>query len=192
VTGFCRSYGDESESCSPSSSISSAGSSIWSWNTKTYCPEADISAGVMVCRDRPNNLTDDNDLQARRLAFANSANPKCHDKPGYQWLYRHDREWLVNYVAANPYLRDRKIRIEQSRDFTLASELAKARAILLSVHGKPQQVTRAALCRLVVNAHAFLKMPEHFPRSIRLMADLLESTHDHQLVKSGGQSENTL
>ena len=151
---------------------------------KTYCPEADISAGVMVCRDRPNNLTDDNDLQARRLAFANSANPKCHDKPGYQWLYRHDREWLARYVAGNPYHRDRRILIDwQSRDSALALELAKAKTMILSVDGKPQQVTRAALCRRVLNAHAFLKMPDHFPMSTRLMAGLLESTHDHQLRK---------
>ena len=151
---------------------------------KTYRLEADICAGVVVRRDEPNNLMHDDDLHARRIAFAKSANLKCHDKPGYQWLYRHDREWLARYVAANPYHRDRRILIDwQSRDSALALELAKAKAIILSVDGKPQQVTRAALCRRVVIAHDFLKMPDRFPTSISLMADLLESTHDHQLRK---------
>lgn len=138
----------------------------------------------MVRPDEPNNLIPDDDLHARRIAFAKSTNLKCHDKPGYQWLYRHDREWLARYVAGNPYHRDRRILIDwQSRDSALALELAKAKTMILSVDGKPQQVTRAALCRRVLNAHAFLKMPDHFPMSTRLMAGLLESTHDHQLRK---------
>lgn len=151
---------------------------------KTYRLEDVNRAGIVVRPDEPNNLIPDDDLHARRIAFAKSTNLKCHDKPGYQWLYRHDREWLARYVAGNPYHRDRRILIDwQSRDSALALELAKAKTMILSVDGKPQQVTRAALCRRVLNAHAFLKMPDHFPMSTRLMAGLLESTHDHQLRK---------
>jgi TniQ/Tn7-like transposition protein D len=151
---------------------------------KPYRLEADICAGVVGRRDKSQHLMQDDDLHARRIAFAKSANLKCHDKPGYQWLYRNDREWLARYVAANPYHRDQRILVDwQSKDSALALQLAKAKTIILSVDGKPQQVTRAALCRGVINGSALLKMPQNFPMSIGLMADLLESTHDHQLRK---------
>lgn len=49
--------------------------------------------------------------------------------------------------------------------------------------GKPQKVTRGALCSLLANRHDFFRQPYHFPISIALVDDLLESTHDYQVRK---------
>ena len=130
------------------------------------------------------NAAKEVDIEAHRSAFSSSGNLKCHEKPGYMWLYRHDREWLTQYVAAHPFIRLREALIDwEGRDSALAQELLIAKNQLLSAEGKPQKITRAALCRLVDNDHYFLKVPHHFPLSIALMDELLESTHDHQVRK---------
>ncbi|WP_421527063.1 TnsD family Tn7-like transposition protein [Pseudomonas brenneri] len=123
-------------------------------------------------------------IEAHRSAFSSSGNLKCHEKPGYMWLYRHDREWLAQYVAAHPFVRLREASIDwKGRDSALAQELLIAKNKLLSAEGKPKKLTRAALCRLIANDHCFLKVPHHFPLSIALVDESLESIHDHQVRK---------
>lgn len=123
-------------------------------------------------------------IELHRLAFSSSANLRCHDKPGYAWLYRHDRKWLAQYVASHPFVRSRQALIDwDARDLALADELAIANDLIRSVEGKPQKVTRAALSRRVANGHDFLRNPHLFPLSTSLLHDLLESDHDHQIRK---------
>lgn len=151
---------------------------------KLFRPKAAPHSGEPTCGNGSANVANEAEIDARRSAFSSSANLKCHEKPGYLWLYRHDREWLAQYVAAHPFIRSRGDLIDWgARDSALARELLIANDRLRSAGGKPQKVTRAALCRLVAYSHDFLRKPNHVPISIALMEDLLESTHDHQVRK---------
>ncbi|WP_410929735.1 TnsD family Tn7-like transposition protein [Pseudomonas sp. W5-36] len=123
-------------------------------------------------------------VEAHRSAFLRGTEPKCHDKPSYTWLYRHDRDWLSQYVEAHPILRIRGPLVDwRARDSVLARDLAEANDLLRSAEGKPQKITRAALARQVPNDHDFLRRPALFPISINLLNDLVESDHDHQIRK---------
>lgn len=127
---------------------------------------------------------DHGEVLVRRAAFSSSLNMKCHEKPGYQWLHRHDREWLAQYVSAHPFIRLRPELVDwAARDLALARELLISRDQILSTQGKPLQVTRAALVRKIAHSHEFLRKPDKFPTSILLMNDILESEHDHQIRK---------
>ncbi|UQS90733.1 TnsD family transposase [Pseudomonas chlororaphis subsp. piscium] len=135
-------------------------------------------------RENAANVATEGEIDARRSAFSSSANLKCHEKPGYLWLYRHDREWLAQYVAAHPFIRSRRDLTDwDARDSALARELSIANDRLRAAEGKPQKVTPAALCRLIAYSHGFLRKPNHFPKSIAMMKELIESTHNHQIRK---------
>lgn len=109
---------------------------------------------------------------------------KCHEKPGYQWLYRHDREWLADYVSAHPFIRLRPELVDwDARDLALARDLLVARDQILSTQSRPQKITRAALGRKVAHSYDFLRRPGKFPISFLLMKDMLESDHDYQIRK---------
>lgn len=151
---------------------------------KLFRPRTAPHNGNLTCSKVSANVANDREIDARRSAFSSSANLKCHEKPGYLWLYRHDREWLAHYVAAHPFIRTRGDLIDwEARDTALARGLLIANERLRSVEGKPQKVTRAALCRHVAFGHDFLRKPNHFPISIALMEELVESSHDHQVRK---------
>ncbi|PHN47623.1 hypothetical protein AO277_00225 [Pseudomonas amygdali] len=151
---------------------------------KLFRPKADPHNGDLTCGKVSANVANVSEIDARRSAFSSSANLKCHEKPGYLWLYRHDREWLAQYVAAHPFIRSRGNLIDwEARDSALVRELLIANERLRSAEGKPQKVTRAALCRLVASSHDFLRKPNHFPISVTLMEELLESSRDHQVRK---------
>lgn len=123
-------------------------------------------------------------VEAHRSAFLRSAESKCHDKPGYTWLYRHDRDWLARYVEDHPFLRVRGPLVDWgARDSALARELLEANDLLRSAEGKPQKITRAALARQIPNDYDFLRRSSLFPISIKLLNDLVESDHDHQIRK---------
>lgn len=151
---------------------------------KLFRPRAAPHNGDLTGGKVSANLANESEIGAHRSAFSSSDKLKCHEKPGYVWLYRHDREWLAQYVAAHPFIRSRGDLIDwEARDSALGRELLDANERLRSAEGKPQKVTRASLCRLVAYSHDFLRKPNHFPISIALMEELLESTHDHQVRK---------
>lgn len=131
-----------------------------------------------------NKTADDTGLETRRLAFLSSPNTKCHDKPGYQWLYRHDREWLKKYVNAHrlkgPY---RNLVDWEARDSSLARDLLIAKEKILSISGKPNKITRSSLVRQMGKSHDFLRKPSKYPKSISVMNGIIESDHDHQVRK---------
>ncbi|NKQ13758.1 hypothetical protein DQ405_026755, partial [Pseudomonas sp. SST3] len=151
---------------------------------KCFHPKKDIRSGDLSFEKDTSNAADEIDIEARRSAFSSSSYLKCHDKPGYHWLHRHDREWLTQYVASHPFIRLRECLIDwKARDLAVARELLAANDLILSVEGKPQKITRAALDRRVACGHEFLRTPDNFPISIRRMNDLLESNHDYQVRK---------
>ncbi|HDQ4574281.1 TnsD family Tn7-like transposition protein [Pseudomonas aeruginosa] len=151
---------------------------------KSFHPRADARSGEAARGNDTRPLIEDGEIEARREAFSSSKNVKCHDKPGYQWLYRHDKEWLVQYVSAHPFIRVRTGLVDwHARDAALARDLLIARDQILSTQGKPKKVTRAALSRKVARSHDFLRVPDKFPISTLLMKDILESDHDHQVRK---------
>lgn len=124
------------------------------------------------------------EIEAHRARFASSSNMKCHEKDGYHWLYRHDKEWLTQYVADHPFIRPKTCVVDwEARDQALAIELLTARDLILSAQGKPQKITRLALKRRVAHSHDFLRSPDKFPISYQLICDMLESDHDHQIRK---------
>ncbi|PRA73033.1 hypothetical protein CQ065_01010 [Pseudomonas sp. MYb187] len=151
---------------------------------KSFRPQADIrSANTFKGKETGSNV-DAGEIDARRATFSSSSKIKCHDKPGYQWLYCHDREWLAQYVSVHPFIRLRPGLVDwNARDLELARDLLIARDQILSAQGKPQKVTRAALDRAVAHRHDFLRMPDKFPISTLLMSDMLDSDHDHQIRK---------
>jgi hypothetical protein len=151
---------------------------------KSFHPRADARSGEAARGNDTRPLIEDGEIEARREAFSSSKNAKCHDKPGYQWLYRHDKEWLAQYVSAHPFIRVRRGLVDwHARDAALAQDLLIARDQILSTQGKPKKVTRAALSRKVARSHDFLRVPDKFPISTLLMKDILESDHDHQVRK---------
>lgn len=151
---------------------------------RAFCPQADIrNREARKGNDRVITIKD-GERQARRAAFSSSLNMKCHEKPGYQWLYRNDRGWLAQYVSTHPFIRITSELVGwDARDLALARELLIARGQILSTQGKPLKVTRAALGRRIAHSHDFLRRPDKFPVSTRLMNDMLESNHDHQIRK---------
>ena len=151
---------------------------------KLFRPKAEHHSSDLPGGNHAVNAASEGDIEERRSAFSNSANLKCHEKPGYLWLYRHDREWLKQYVSAHPFIRLQTTLIDwEARDADLGRELLVANDRIMFAEGKPQKVTRGALCSLVANRHDFLRQPYHFPISIALVDDLLESTHDYQVRK---------
>ena len=151
---------------------------------KSFLPQADIYGGEATEGSNTGVPAEESEIEARRQAFSSSKNVKCHEKPGYQWLYRHDREWLTQYVSAHPFIRRMTGLVDwAARDEALARNLLIARDQILFTQGKPQKVTRAALNRRVAHSQDFLRMPDKFPISTLLMSDMLESDHDHQVRK---------
>lgn len=146
--------------------------------------QGDLSAkGVSKSHNRKTAVSEA-EIEVQRAAFSSSSDLKCHERPGYYWLHRHDRDWLTRYVASHPILRRRLGLIDwEVRDLTLARELEIASAQILSIQGKPQKITPTALSRRVARGHDFLKTPDKYPMSINLMNDLLESGHDYQVRK---------
>nr|WP_314562203.1 TnsD family Tn7-like transposition protein [uncultured Pseudomonas sp.] len=151
---------------------------------QSFLSQADTRSEEAFKGNKTGITVDNVELHSRRAAFSSSSNMKCHDKPGYLWLYRHDREWLIQYVFAHPFMRLRKGLIDwEARDLILARELLIARDQILSTPGKPQKITRAALARRVTHGNGFLRNPDKFSISTLLINDVLESDYDHQVRK---------
>lgn len=151
---------------------------------RAFDPQADTCNEEAHKGNDPGTTIDHGEVQARRAVFSSSLNMKCHEKPGYQWLYRHDREWLADYVSAHPFIRLRPELVDwDARDLALARDLLVARDQILSTQSRPQKITRAALGRKVAHSYDFLRRPGKFPISFLLMKDMLESDHDYQIRK---------
>ena len=151
---------------------------------RAFVPRTDTCGDKAHTGNDPRPTIDYGEVQARRAVFSSSPNMRCHEKPGYQWLYRHDREWLADYVSAHPFIRLRSELVDwEARDLTLARELLVARDQILSTEGKPQKITRAALGREIARSHEFFRLPDKFPISTLLMTNMLESDHDYQIRK---------
>jgi len=150
---------------------------------KLFRPQKSYQGGGLG-RDTAASVATKGEIDARRSAFTRSGKLKCHEKPGYLWLYRHDREWLAQYVAAHPFIRSRGALVDwEERDSLLARELSIANNQLRSAEGKPKKITRAALCRQLAYSYDFLLKPNHFPKSLARIEQFCESTHDHQIRK---------
>ncbi|MCX2901468.1 TnsD family Tn7-like transposition protein [Pseudomonas mandelii] len=151
---------------------------------QSFHPPAEVGNAYVPRRNNMNKTLHDADLEAHRSAFLSDSNSKCHDKPHYHWLYRHDREWLKEYVISHPFMRSRKSLIDwEARDTALTYNLLIANEKIMSTSGKPQKITRSLLVRQIDQSHDFLRRPSKFPKSISLMNGLLESDHDHQIRK---------
>lgn len=151
---------------------------------KSFHPQAETRGQEAIAASITGAGVEKGEVDARRQAFSSSQNVRCHEKPSYQWLYRHDRGWLAQYVAAHPFTRRPTCLVDwAARDEALARDLLIARDQILHIQGKPKKVSRAALCRTVAHSQDFLRMPNKFPISTLLLNDLLESDHDHQLRK---------
>ncbi|MCK1788853.1 TnsD family Tn7-like transposition protein [Pseudomonas violetae] len=151
---------------------------------QSFRPLAKAGNEYVPRRNNTNKTLDDAELESHRSAFLSCSNSKCHDKLGYQWLYRHDREWLNEYVTSHPFLRARESLIDwEARDTALARDLLIANEQIMSMSGKPKKITRSSLVRQIGQTHDFLRRPYKFPKSILLMNGLLESDHDHQIRK---------
>ena len=151
---------------------------------QSFRPQPDIFTTEAPRSSDTLSIVNTCEIEAHRAAFSDSSEARCHDKPGYGWLYRHDRAWLAQYVSFHPFPRvSTKLVDWGARDLGLVQDLLAARDKILSAQGKPIRITRAALNRSVAHHNDFLRMPEKFPKSIKLMDGMLESNHDHQTRK---------
>ncbi|BBP73871.1 transposase [Pseudomonas sp. Seg1] len=142
-----------------------------------YSPKA-VSAVTHVYRP------DKKMVVARRREFKRDISKKCHDKSGYYWLHRHDREWLNKYVKKNTFIRIRDSSIKWSvQDARLAKELLGARDKIFNIKGKPTKITKSALLRRVSLKYRFLRDFSMFTESSRILGELLETEHDFQIRK---------
>lgn len=124
------------------------------------------------------------EIAERRRNFQSDRDKKLHDRQGYYWLYRHDRDWLQNYVKSYPFIRTRKVYVDWfSRDIALSNELVTAHAEIMAEKDKPKKITKSALLRRVQNHYGFLRKSSKFPKSIQVLESLLETEHDYQLRK---------
>lgn len=108
---------------------------------RAFVPRTDTCGDKAHTGNDPRPTIDYGEVQARRAVFSSSPNMRCHEKPGYQWLYRHDREWLADYVSAHPFIRLRSELVDwEARDLTLARELLVARDQILLQKASPKRL----------------------------------------------------
>ncbi len=113
---------------------------------QSFRPLVQVGNEYVPRRNNTNKTLDDAELEAHRSVFLSCSNSKCHDKPGYQWLYRHDREWLNEYVTSHPFLRARESLIDwEARDTALARDLLIANEQIMSMSGKAPKITRSSV-----------------------------------------------
>lgn len=106
------------------------------------------------------------------------------ERPGYSWLFRNDHQWLRSYTSSHIAERSSKPRRDWSaRDEQLSTQLLSARNSIVFAEGKPNKVTKSALCRAVAQHYDFLRMPHKFPRSIQILDRIVETEHDFQIRK---------
>lgn len=143
----------------------------------SYLPEP-ASAIKHACRP------DEKMVAARRREFKRDISERCHDKSGYYWLYRHDREWLNNYVKNHRFIRSREASTDWSvQDARLSKELVDARDKILDKKGKPIKITKSAVLRRVSAQYRFLREFSRFPESFQVLEGVLETEHDFQIRK---------
>ncbi|WP_262880310.1 TnsD family Tn7-like transposition protein [Pseudomonas paralcaligenes] len=129
-------------------------------------------------------LPSNEELTAKRLAFMNDGSVRCHDKAGYTWIYRHDRNWLRNYIAGHKYTRPPRLRVDwEDRDDRLLSSVASAHKELLLSKTKPIKLTRAALMRGASLGADFCRKPHKFPKTLDFMDGAIETEHEYQVRK---------
>jgi hypothetical protein len=123
-------------------------------------------------------------LKTRRLAYANSAKPRCHDREGYFWLYRYDRKWLLDNLGHLEHESRKLSRVDwRERDSKFSNEIMRAREKLLATSGRPIKITASSLARFIGNGFMMLRCIAKLPRSGLLLKQVVESEHDFQLRK---------
>ena len=119
---------------------------------------------------------------------ASQANPaatrselRWHASSAYNWLRKHDKEWLE---AHQPSLNSLTVpanigRVNwAARDSELAPKVLLAAAQLLTRVGKPKRLTFLALAREIGNAGAIMKNKAKLPLTLNAMESLLETNED--------------
>jgi len=124
------------------------------------------------------------ELAARRADFMSEGSIRCHDKAGYSWLYRNDRDWLRRYIDSHKYIRPLRLRVDwNARDDCLLYTVASVHKNLLVSKGKPIKITCAALIRGSSIGAEFSRKPHKFPKTSKYMKCSVETEHDYQLRK---------
>ncbi|CAI8779725.1 TnsD family Tn7-like transposition protein [Pseudomonas sp. IT-P260] len=125
------------------------------------------------------------EVQAHRNRFlAYSKSTRVHDRAGYMWLYRNDRNWLSDYVRIHRAPSIRRPYVDwAARDAELVAELPKARDYLLQLNDPPVRISYAGLARCVSHHYDFLRLPGKLPRATEIARQLVETEHDFQLRK---------
>ncbi|KPZ15864.1 Uncharacterized protein ALO41_02377 [Pseudomonas amygdali pv. ulmi] len=126
----------------------------------------------------------DQEIAVRRRLFVSDRHERCHDKPGYYWLYHNDREWLKNYLNTHQRRWIRKPRVGwKARDIILSEDLVNAHRKIMSLQGKPVKLTKSALVRSIHHHFDFMRRPVNFPVSMKVIKGLIETEHDYQVRK---------
>jgi transposase len=94
-------------------------------------------------------------------------------QPGsYAWLYRNDREWLLQESSPDPKRRNGPRLDWQARDEQLSESIVRAAAVIAEDRSL-RRITIASLARLVPELKAKLDVLDRLPQTAKVLNDLL-------------------
>ncbi|MBS9759956.1 TniQ family protein [Pseudomonas mosselii] len=150
-----------------------------------YTPRPDKS-GSCVVHTSPSITTN-----SHRADYQRDKDKKCHERAGYNWLYRYDRAWLVDNVHPLPPTRARTCRADWGkRDEEFLSRMLAARHLILLRVGKPSKITKSELARTIPGGSGLLRNIAKLKKSSEMLPVLIENEHDFQLRKLQWAIEN--
>jgi hypothetical protein len=116
---------------------------------------------------------------ACRERFASQASPT---RANYAWLYRNDRQWLIEQQAAASKGKTlRKPYIDWAeRDKFLAQQVAEHSDSMRNALGRPQWISRSALERATGLADTIERNPDKLPRTHLTLSAHSESHEEYQ------------
>lgn len=137
------------------------------------------AAAVARCSDRQVEISQ------RRNSFITEAQVgNIRRTSGYMWLYRHDRQWLLDFVAKRPKPARAKRTVDWvARDAQLSVQVREAVDAIRTIEGKPVRVTLTALSRQLGLPLDVFKQATLLPLTFEVLAAEVESTQQFQRRK---------
>lgn len=119
-----------------------------------------------------------------RIAYLKDTQIRCHNRTGYFWLYRNDRNWLIENLRGLTNSSSSHPRVDWAlRDYVFANSILKTSGDLLTTELKPIKVTRSSLARAIQNGFMMLRCISKLPHSAQVLSRVVESEHDFQIRK---------
>ena len=99
----------------------------------------------------------------------------------YAWLYRHDREWLLNQTTTKPLAQSPKPRVDwDTRDQQMEVLVQKAVRELLGIPGKPVPINVSRIGKHISKLALLERHLDKMPRTKALLEQVLETDAEYQ------------